>query len=144
VPGTVAAAIDESLQTVFGGVSDNLHVIPSGTRVADPAKLLFSDALPTFFGALEQRDYQYVVVDGPPLLGIADSHALARRVDSVIVISRLDRATLEDLTEMRDMIERLEVHALGVVVVGARRSIAYAYAGAAYAREDLPRGRVSA
>jgi tyrosine-protein kinase len=144
VPGTVAAAIDESLQTVFGGVADNLHVIPSGTRVADPAKLLFSDALPTFFGALEQRDYQYVVVDGPPLLGIADSHALARRVDSVIVVSRLDRAALEDLTEMRDMIERLEVHALGVVVVGARRSIAYAYAGAASAREDLPRGRVSA
>jgi len=144
VPGTVSAAIDESLQTVFGGVGDNLHVIPSGTRVADPAKLLFSDALPTFFGALEEREYQYVVVDGPPLLGIADSHALARRVDSVIVVSRLDRATLEDLTELRDMIERLEVHALGVVVVGARRSITYAYAGAAAVREDVPRGRVSA
>jgi capsular exopolysaccharide synthesis family protein len=142
-PGTVSAAIDESVQTVFGGVGDNLHVIPSGTRVADPAKLLFSDALPAFFGALEQREYQYVIVDGPPLLGIADSHALARTVDSVIVVSRLDRATLEDLTELRDMLERLEVHAFGVVVVGARRSIAYAYAGAAAAREDLPRGRVS-
>jgi Mrp family chromosome partitioning ATPase len=78
------------------------------------------------------------------LLGIADSHALARTVDSVIVVSRLDRATLEDLTELRDMLERLEVHALGVVVVGARRSIAYAYAGAASAREGRPRGRVSA
>jgi capsular exopolysaccharide synthesis family protein len=143
-PGTVSAAIDESVQTVFGGVGDNLHVIPSGTRVADPAKLLFSDALPAFFGALEQREYQYVIVDGPPLLGIADSHALARTVDSVIVVSRLDRATLEDLTELRDMLERLEVHALGVVVVGARRSIAYAYAGAASAREGRPRGRVSA
>jgi non-specific protein-tyrosine kinase len=143
-PGTMSAAIDESVQTVFGGVGDNLHVIPSGTRVADPAKLLFSDALPAFFGAVEQREYQYVIVDGPPLLGIADSHALARTVDSVIVVSRLDRATLEDLAELRDMLERLEVHALGVVVVGARRSIAYAYAGAASAREDRPRGRVSA
>jgi non-specific protein-tyrosine kinase len=142
-PGTVSAAIDESVQTVFGGVGDNLHVIPSGTHVGDPAKLLFSDALPTFFSAVEQRAYQYVIVDGPPLLGIADSHALARRVDSVVLVSRLDRATVEDLTEVRDMIERLEVHALGVVVVGARRSIGYVYAGAASAREGRARGRAS-
>jgi capsular exopolysaccharide synthesis family protein len=142
--GTLSAAIDESVQTVFGGVGDNLHVIPSGTRVPDPAKLLFSDALPAFFAALEGRDYKYVIIDGPPLLGIADSHALARDVDSTILVSRLDRARFEDLSEVRDMLERLEVHPLGVVVVGARRSIAYAYAGASSTRDELPRGRVSA
>jgi Mrp family chromosome partitioning ATPase len=87
-------------------------------------------------------DYQYVIVDGPPLLGIADSHALAQRVDSLIVVSRTDRATLEDLTELRDMIERLEVPTLGVVVVGARRTLTYAYAGTASVTDDLPRGRV--
>jgi capsular exopolysaccharide synthesis family protein len=143
-PGTLTEAIDESVVTVFGGVGDNLHVIPSGTRVPDPAKLLFSDALSAFFHDLETRDYKYVIVDGPPLLGIADSHALAQRVDSTIVVSRLDRATVEDLTELRDVLERLEVHSLGVVVVGARRSIAYAYAGASTMRDELPRGRVPA
>jgi tyrosine-protein kinase len=143
-PSAVADAIDESVHTVFGGVGDNLHVIPSGTRVPDPAKLLFSEALSTFFAAVERMDYQYVIVDGPPLLGIADSHALAQRVDSAIVVARMERATLEDLTELRDMLERLEVHTLGVVVVGARRSLTYAYAGVSAARDELPRGRVSA
>jgi non-specific protein-tyrosine kinase len=143
-PSELAAAIDESLQTVFGGVGDNLQVIPSGTRVPDPAKLLFSDALSAFFATVEKMEYQYVIVDGPPLLGIADSHALAQRVDSVIVVSRTDRATLEDLTELRDVIERLEVHTLGVVVVGARRTLTYAYAGASSAGDELPRGRVPA
>jgi capsular exopolysaccharide synthesis family protein len=143
-PGTMAAAVDQSVRTGFGGVGDTLHVITSGTRVPDPAKLLFSDALKNFFGLLAKRDYKYVIVDGPPLLGIADSHALAQRADSVVVVSRLDRATLEDLTELRDTLERLEVPSLGVVVVGARRSIAYAYAGAATVRDELPRGRVSA
>lgn len=141
-PSELAASIDESVQTVFGGVGDNLHVIPSGTRVPDPAKLLFSDALTAFFATIETMDYQYVIVDGPPLLGIADSHALAQRVDSVIVVSRTDRATMEDLTELRDTIERLEVHVLGVVVVGARRTLTYAYAGASSASDELPRGRV--
>jgi non-specific protein-tyrosine kinase len=143
-PNALSIAIDETVQTVFGGVGDNLHVIPSGTRVSDPAKLLFGAELPAFFAALAQRDYAYVIVDGPPLLGIADSHALAQRVDSTIVVSRLDKATVEDLSELRDMLERLEVHALGVVVVGARRSIAYAYAGASSVRDELPRGRVPA
>jgi capsular exopolysaccharide synthesis family protein len=141
-PSDLAAAIDESVQTVFGGVGDNLHVIASGTRIPDPAKLLFSDALAAFFAAVEKMDYQYVIVDGPPLLGIADSHALAQRVDSLVVVSRTDRATLEDLTELRDTIERLEVDTLGVVVVGARRTLTYAYAGASSAGDELPRARV--
>jgi non-specific protein-tyrosine kinase len=143
-PGAISAAIDESVQLVVGGVGDNLHVLPSGTRVPDPAKLLFSEALPSFFAAIRERDYQYVIIDGPPLLGIADSHALAQSVDSVIVVSRLGLATVEDLDELRDTLERLEVHTLGVVVVGARRSIVYAYAASSSTTDELPRGRVSA
>ena len=85
-----------------------------------------------------------MIVDGPPLLGIADSHALAQSVDSVIVVSRLGLATLEDLTELRDTLERLEVHTLGVVVVGSRRSIVYSYAASSAIGDELPRGRVSA
>jgi capsular exopolysaccharide synthesis family protein len=143
-PGAISAAFDESVQLVVGGVGDNLHVLPSGTRVPDPAKLLFSEALPSFFAAIRERDYQYVIIDGPPLLGIADSHALAQSVDSVIVVSRLGLATVEDLNELRDTLERLEVHTLGVVVVGARRSIVYAYAASSSTTDELPRGRVSA
>jgi capsular exopolysaccharide synthesis family protein len=143
-PNALSLAIDESVQLVVGGVGDNLHVIPSGTRVPDPSKLLFSDALSSFFAAIQERDYQYVIIDGPPLLGIADSHALAQSVDSVIVVSRLGLATLEDLTELRDTLERLEVHTLGVVVVGSRRSIVYSYAASSSIGDELPRGRVSA
>ena len=143
-PNAMSVAIDESVQIVVGGVGDNLHVISSGTPVPDPSKLLFSEALAAFFAAIEERDYQYVIVDGPPLLGIADSHALAQSVDSVIVVSRLGLATLEDLTELRDTLERLEVNTLGVVVVGSRRSIVYSYAASSAIGDELPRGRVSA
>jgi capsular exopolysaccharide synthesis family protein len=143
-PNALSTAIDESVQLVVGGVGDNLHVIPSGTRVPDPSKLLFSEALSSFFAAIQKRDYHYVIVDGPPLLGIADSHALAQRVDTVIVVSRLGLTTIEDLSELRDTLERLEVHTLGVVVVGSRRSIVYSYAASSAIGDELPRGRVSA
>ena len=77
-PDALSMAIDESVQIVVGGVGDNLHVIASGTRFPDPSKLLFSEALSAFFAAIQKRDYRYVIVDGPPLLGTVDSHALAQ------------------------------------------------------------------
>ena len=45
-------------------------------------------------------DYDYVLVDAPPLLGIADSQALARNVDEILLVNRLDRITLERVEEL--------------------------------------------
>jgi hypothetical protein len=49
----------------------------------------------------------------------------------MLLVSRLDRSTLEEAVETTDLLERLDVRPLGIVVVGVRRSLSYAYAGAA-------------
>ena len=77
-----------------------------------------------------------MIIDGPPLLGIADAHAIAQRVDGMLLVSRLDRSTLEDAVETTDLLERLDVRPLGVVVVGVRRSLSYAYAGGSARTDD--------
>ena len=139
---TVERAIKSPAHT-FGRIGENLDIITSGTRPHDPAELLFGDALEQFFGAVAELDYAYVVIDGPPLLGIADAHAIAQRVDGVLVVARLDRATLEDALEMADLLDRLDVRPLGLVVVGVRRSLSYAYAGGAPLTADEPRTGVA-
>jgi tyrosine-protein kinase len=128
------AAIEEALKSpahTFGRIGENLQIITSGTRPDDPAELLFGDALERFFHGLSELAYDYVVIDGPPLLGIADAHGIAQRVDGMLLVSRLDRSTLEEAVETTDLLERLDVRPLGIVVVGVRRSLSYAYAGAA-------------
>lgn len=128
-PSEIRAAFDEALRTsVDGGSDGNLDLIPSGNRPSNPATLLFSDALDGFFGAIASLPYSYVIVDGAPLLGIADSHALAKRAGSVVIVSRLERVTLEDVIEMRDVFDRLAIDPLGLVVVGAPRASSYIYA----------------
>ncbi len=72
--------------------------------------------------------YDYVLLDGTPLLGLADAQALGQRVDEVLVVSRLDRLSVEDAVDLRDLLERLDLTPLGHVVVGARRGVAYSYA----------------
>jgi Mrp family chromosome partitioning ATPase len=97
-------------------------VLASGHTPSDPAQLLASDALDSFFQEVEDSEYEYVLLDGPPLLGLVDSQVLAQRVDDVLIVCRPDRQTPETALALRELLERLEVQPLGVVVVGARAS----------------------
>jgi Mrp family chromosome partitioning ATPase/capsular polysaccharide biosynthesis protein len=101
-------------------LTDDLHVLPSGVAPANPARLLSDGPVDTFFQALARKDYAYVIFDAPPLLGIADSQLLARRIDALVVVSRLDRLTVDNALDLRDVLSRLGAEALGVVVVGVR------------------------
>jgi capsular exopolysaccharide synthesis family protein len=99
-----------------------LHVLASGRTPRDPAQLLSSDALDSFFDEVRQSEYDYVLLDGPPLLGLVDSQVLAQRVDGVLIVSRPDRQTPQTALAMRELLDRLEVDALGLAIVGARGS----------------------
>lgn len=128
--GRTMSALRGLLQAQAGS-KGNLHVLPSGKEPADPGRLLQSPALTTLFEQLRTMDYQYVLIDGTPLLGIADSQSLVTRVDDVIVVSRLDRLRVEDMIEVRDVLDRLDVTPLGHVVVGGRKtSSSYYYTAA--------------
>jgi capsular exopolysaccharide synthesis family protein len=100
--------------------SGNLHVLASGETPTDPAQLLASDALDGFFEEIQESEYDYVLLDGPPILGLVDSQVLAQRVDGVLIVCRPDRHTPDTAFALRDLLERLEVAPLGVVIVGAR------------------------
>jgi non-specific protein-tyrosine kinase len=126
VPRALNAA--RNLLQAQASVKGNLHVLPGGRKPQDPARLLLSPALGMFLEEVRLMGYDYVLLDGTPLLGLADAQALAQRVDEVLVVSRLDRLTVEDAVDLRDLLDRLDVTPLGHAVVGARRGVAYSYA----------------
>jgi len=99
-----------------------LHVLASGQPPADPAQLLASDAVDAFFAEIRRSEYDYVLLDGPPLLGLVDSQVLAQRVDGVILVCRPQRLTPDVVLDLREALERLRVEPLGLVVIGGRRS----------------------
>jgi capsular exopolysaccharide synthesis family protein len=109
------------------GRRGELHVITSGTKAKDPGRLIAGPAMKAFIEHVRGLDYDYVLIDAPPLLGIADSQALARYVDDIVLVNRLDRLTLEHVDELRDVIDRLHLRPLGIVVIGARGEISPYY-----------------
>jgi Mrp family chromosome partitioning ATPase len=65
--------------------------------------------------------YDTVILDSPPLLPVADSLALAKLVDGVIIVVRAKAATRDDARAVRSMAERLGLHVIGVVVTDVPR-----------------------
>jgi Mrp family chromosome partitioning ATPase len=109
------------------GRRGQLDVITSGTKPKDPGRLVAGPAMKAFLDHVRGLDYDYVLVDAPPLLGIADSQALARYVDEIVVVNRIDRMTLEHVEQLREVLDRLALRPLGIVVIGARGEISPYY-----------------
>ena len=99
---------------------EELHVLPSGSASTHTVRLLSTGALITFFDQLGHTDYDYILVDGPPLLDLIDGHLLAQWVDGMLVVSSLDRLTPQAAVELHDLLEQVDAKALGMVVVGSR------------------------
>nr|MBA3747240.1 CpsD/CapB family tyrosine-protein kinase [Solirubrobacterales bacterium] len=95
-----------------------LHLISSGKRVHDPGRLVSGPPMRDFLGEVRRLDYDYVLIDSPPLLGLADSQALAQWADATIITAWVERMTLDRAGELRTLLERLDARALGLVVIG--------------------------
>ena len=66
-------------------VMPNLFVIPSGPLPPNPAELLSDEKMVRLL-ALGAEKFDYVILDGPPVLGLADALVLANRVDGAILV----------------------------------------------------------
>jgi Mrp family chromosome partitioning ATPase len=97
-----------------------LDMLPSGRKPNDPTSLLADVGLDLVFDSLTDLDYSYIIVDAPPVLGIADTRALARRATSLLYVARLDRITLENVADAGDVLDRIDRPRLGLVVIGVR------------------------
>jgi tyrosine-protein kinase len=114
------SVVTKDIQHAPGRRRGVLDVLPSGRKPNDPTELLADSALDQVFDAIGDLDYSYILVDAPPLLGIADTQALARRATSILYVARLDRITLENVVDAREILDRLDRPTVGMVVIGAR------------------------
>lgn len=93
-----------SLQDVtrpIGG--SNLSVVLTGTRTSAPYEALRSSRFDTLL-AEAVRQYQYVVIDAPPVVPVSDCRVLARVVDSFLMVVAAHRTPRPMLEEALDLI----------------------------------------
>ncbi len=97
-----------------------LHILPAGNHDGDASALLQAAALKSLIDTLRQGDYAYVLIDSPPILGIADTQMLAQFSDELLLVARLDRLTMAKVIDLREVLYRVNANPMGLVVIGAR------------------------
>lgn len=129
-----AAARDAIVRDVVPGVD----LLPAGPRADQPVDLLSSDRLAALLAHVS-GDYDFVLVDAPPLLPVTDAVVLAAHADTILLVARSGATTTGELLESAKRIERVGARTTAVVFNGFRPGLrsaqygnygAYAYDGA--------------
>jgi capsular exopolysaccharide synthesis family protein len=97
-----------------------LSLLPCGPVPPNPAELLTSPRFKELLDAIRE-DYDFVLVDTPPLLAVTDPCAVAPRVDGIFLVVRLTRQGRPQAERARAILGTLAVNVLGVVVNGVTR-----------------------
>ena len=72
-------------------LSNNLSVITAGIRPPDPTLLLSSSRMQEIVNILREEDYEFVIFDTPPVIGISDASLISDLVDGLILIVSLNK-----------------------------------------------------
>jgi polysaccharide biosynthesis transport protein len=110
-----------------------LDLLPAGTMPSDAGEFVARKTLPAMLEALRDQ-FDYVLIDAPPLLAVGDALTLSAHVDAMFLIVRLKVAHRGMLDEVARLLETVPAQKLGYVVAGAELSEGYGY-GYAYAYE---------
>ena len=93
------------------------YAITAGTIPPDPVKLLSSKRMRHLMKRLE-RDFDLIVYDAPPLVGLADATLIAPHTDGLVLVSRVNYCDRKVLEHAMDNISFTNVPVLGLVANG--------------------------
>ncbi|KJH71835.1 GumC family protein [Aliterella atlantica] len=107
-------------------ISDNLFAITSGQIPPDPIKLLSSKKMLNIMAEIRQ-EFDLVVYDTPPILGLADSSIIAKHTDGIVVVVRLAKTDRSVVKQALDGLRLSRANVLGTVVNGVKKHSSSAY-----------------
>ena len=94
-----------------------LHVLPAGPVPAYPAELLASDHMADLVRHW-RREYDFVIIDGAPILPVTDSALLSRYSDFTLVVARHNTTDRRSLERTCQILRSQGVRNLGMVLNG--------------------------
>jgi capsular exopolysaccharide synthesis family protein len=123
----------------------NLWLLPSGPIPPSPADLLSAGRIRRIIGEASER-FDFVVIDGPPTLGLADAPLLAAATGEILFVIESGKTRTRQAIEALNRLEATGTHILGAVLVkatdGAMRGYgSYGHYGYGSTREQLSRKR---
>ena len=112
-----------NLLTGHGRLSDyvqesgtpNLSMLMAGQIPPNPAELLSADAIIRLIDEASKR-YDHVIIDGPPVLGLADAPLLSRAVEATVLVIEAGRTPASRARHAIDRLFGVRTHIIGAIL----------------------------
>ena len=78
---------DDYQQTIQSTEYENLDFMPAGATPPNPSILLSSKNMEIILANLQQ-DYEYIIIDTPPILAVSDAVSLCKNVNAVLFVAK--------------------------------------------------------
>ncbi|MDZ8239553.1 MAG: polysaccharide biosynthesis tyrosine autokinase [Nostoc sp. ChiQUE01a] len=112
------ASLPNQISIQYTG-SAYIDILTAGPKPADPANLLSSPRMMELMAAFEEN-YDLVLIDASPVLGMVDAMLTASSSRSVVMVASIGIVTRSQLTQATAMLSKLNL--IGVVANGVSNS----------------------
>jgi capsular exopolysaccharide synthesis family protein len=93
----------------------NMCVLPAGMIPPNPAELLGSKRCTEYFATLSEH-FDWVIIDSPPVLAVADASILANSATGVIFVVGADQTSRHTARAAVDQLNAVQAHMIGAVL----------------------------
>jgi tyrosine-protein kinase Etk/Wzc len=98
---------------------DNLHVVTAGTRPPNPSEILSSNRFREILKEVVPK-YNFIFVDAPPILPVADASEIATIVDGVFLVYKVGKIGRGVLKRAKSNLENVDAKLVGVILNGVK------------------------
>ena len=104
--------IDDILKTPG---MDTLHIVTAGTKPPNPSEILSSNRFRQFLKEVS-KDYNFIFVDAPPVMPVADASDIATLADGVILVYMTGKIGRGVLKRVKTNLENVDAKLTGVIL----------------------------
>jgi len=112
---------------------EGLTVMPCGAKPQNPAELSSSPQVKVLIEEMRE-EFDFVIIDTPPMLAVTDPSPIAARVDGVVLCIRIKKNVRVSAERATQLMQNLGANVIGLVVngVGAQSGYGSQYTYGAY------------
>jgi succinoglycan biosynthesis transport protein ExoP len=93
----------------------NLCIMPAGMIPPNPAELLGSKRCAEYFATLSEH-FDWIIVDSPPVLAVADASVLANSATGVVFVVGADQTSRHAAKAAVEQLRAVQAHVIGAVL----------------------------
>ncbi len=101
--------------------TEGVDLLAAGPIPPNPSELLGSERFTKLLDELKE-EYDYILVDAPPVLAVTDASLLSTKADGVITVVLSGQTQINRAKEAKEQLVRSKAHLVGVILNGVERS----------------------